>query len=83
MSVDSRFTLRAWAEKIKLTFPLLSDFPHRKVAQAYGVYSTNRGASRRVTFLIDKEGIIRHKVVSPFNRPRDHRETLQALGAVQ
>lgn len=79
MSVDSRYTQRAWAEKLELNFPLLSDFPNREVSQMYGVYMPKRGAARRVTFLIDKEGMIRHKVSSRLETPRDHREALDVL----
>ncbi len=82
VSVDSRFTQKAWAEKLGLNFPLLSDFPNREVSQAYGVYVPKRGAARRVTFLVDKEGIIRHKVSSRFEVARDHREALEILKTI-
>lgn len=59
VSVDSRFSLRVYREQLGLEFPLLSDFPHRTVSQAYGVYNAKRGAANRTTFVIDKDGIIR------------------------
>ncbi len=42
-----------------MEFPLLSDFPHRTVSQAYGVYDPERGNSKRNTLVVDKQGIIR------------------------
>ena len=40
-------------------FPLLSD-TEKQVAKAYGVLSFTRLFANRVTFVIDKDGIIRH-----------------------
>lgn len=82
MSVDSMYTLRAWAEKMGFNFPLLSDFPHGDVGQAYGVYLPKRGISRRATFLIDTEGIIRYRLTTNLEVPRDHREALEILGGL-
>jgi len=43
-----------------ITIPLLSDFhPKGTVAMAYGVYNEERGTAKRVTFVIDEQGIIR------------------------
>ena len=41
-----------------MQFPLLSDFK-REVSRAYGVLNEEGGYSNRVTFVIDKEGVIR------------------------
>lgn len=82
ISVDSRFTQKAWAEKLGLNFPLLSDFPHREVTQAYGVYLPERGTANRGTFLIDQEGIIRYKLVTAPGTARDHREALEVLKTI-
>ncbi|HWM16304.1 MAG TPA: peroxiredoxin [Microbacterium sp.] len=60
ISVDSKHTLRAWAESHTYDFPLLSDFwPHGEVAMAYGAFDERSGAARRATFLIDVDGVIR------------------------
>ena len=37
---------------------MLSDF-HRKVSQLYGVLDEERGLSKRTTFVVDKQGVIR------------------------
>ena len=64
VSVDTPFSLKAWAEKEGYTFPLLSDFwPHGAVAQAYGVFNEALGCAIRATFLIDKDG----KIVDEFH----------------
>jgi len=48
-----------FAEDIKVTFPLLSDFK-RTTVRDYGVFSEEGGYGTRATFVVDKEGIIRH-----------------------
>ena len=55
VSMDSRFANAAFAEKIKVTFPLLSDWGG-DVTKKYGVYNPQYKAARRVTYLIDKQG---------------------------
>ena len=59
MSVDSVPANREFAKQIGITFPLLSDFK-RTVVKDYGVFNEAQGFGNRATFLIDKEGIIRH-----------------------
>jgi len=55
VSMDSTFSNAAWAEKIGVTFPLLSDWGG-EVVKEYGLYNPKYKAARRATFLIDKEG---------------------------
>ena len=50
-----------FAQKEKLSFPLVAD-SDKKVARSFGVLSV-RGSANRVTFIIDKQGIIR-KVIA-------------------
>jgi mycoredoxin-dependent peroxiredoxin len=59
ISVDSSPTNKAFAKQIGVTFPLLSDF-QRKVSEEYGVLNSEHGFANRTTFVIDKEGVIRH-----------------------
>jgi len=59
MSVDSVPTNREFAKQLGVTFPLLSDFK-RTVVKDYGVFNEEQGFGNRTTFVIDKEGIIRH-----------------------
>jgi len=57
VSMDSPFSNAAWAEKINVTFPLLSDWGG-ETTKKYGLYDEKRKIGRRVNFLIDKEGKI-------------------------
>ena len=57
VSMDSPFSNAAWAEKINVTFPLLSDWGG-DITKKYGLYDEKRKIGRRVNFLIDKEGKI-------------------------
>jgi peroxiredoxin len=59
MSVDSVPANREFGKQIGVTFPLLSDFK-RTVVKDYGVFNEEQGFGNRATFLIDKEGIIKH-----------------------
>ena len=60
ISADNTPSQKAFAEKLNLTFPLLSDFAKRQVAADYGVLIADRGFANRATFVIDKEGRIQH-----------------------
>ena len=65
ISVDSKFTLRAWAEQQDYRFTLLSDFwPHGDTAKQYGVFLEDKGFANRATFLIDASGIIRESFIT-------------------
>jgi peroxiredoxin (alkyl hydroperoxide reductase subunit C) len=59
MSVDSVPANREFAKQLGVTFPILSDFK-RTVVKDYGVFNEEQGFGNRATFVIDKEGIIRH-----------------------
>jgi peroxiredoxin len=80
VSVDSGFALRAWDDAEHFGFGLLSDFwPHGGVARAYGVFDENLGIATRGTFIIDKNGVVRWKVVNPVPQARDIAEYQKAL----
>jgi peroxiredoxin (alkyl hydroperoxide reductase subunit C) len=55
VSMDSPFSNKAWADQIKITFPLLSDWGGDTVRK-YGIYNPKYKAARRVNYVIDKEG---------------------------
>jgi mycoredoxin-dependent peroxiredoxin len=80
VSVDSTFVLRTWADRDNFSFSLLSDFwPHGDVAKLYGVFDGDKGVARRGTFIIDKAGAIRWKVVNPIPQARDIAEYKKVL----
>lgn len=69
ISVDSTFTLKAFAQTYNLQFPLLSDF-NRKVSKLYGVLQDPwvglgyRGVAKRSVFLVDGKGMLRYRWVT-------------------
>jgi peroxiredoxin len=65
ISVDSKYTLRAWADQENYQFSLLADFwPHGEIAKEYGVFLEDKGIANRATFVIDKAGIIRESFIT-------------------
>ena len=68
ISGDNPFAQEAWAQKEKITVPLLSDYEH-KVAQAYGVAYDSflpqlnlgmSGVAKRSAVVVDKQGVVRY-----------------------
>jgi peroxiredoxin len=66
ISVDTFFTLKAFQDQQKLTFPLLSDF-NKQVIRDYGVFNEDmiglKGIAKRGVFVIDKSGVVRYSEV--------------------
>jgi mycoredoxin-dependent peroxiredoxin len=83
VSVDSMYAHRRWAESEGYEFGMLSDFwPHGAVAKSYGVFDEARGVAARGTFIIDKNGVVRWKVVSAIPQARvlaDYQKALAEL----
>jgi peroxiredoxin len=80
VSVDSTFVLRKWSDTENFNFGLLSDFwPHGGVATLYGVFDEDKGVATRGTFVIDKSGVVRWKVVNPIPQARDIAEYQKAI----
>ena len=59
VSVDSTWANKAFREQMGLDFPLLSDFK-KDYTRQLGILDENSGLARRVTFVIDEQGILRH-----------------------
>jgi len=68
ISGDNPFAQEAWAQKEKITVPLLSDYEHQ-VAKAYDVMYNSflpqmnlgmGGVPKRSAFIIDKNGVIQY-----------------------
>ena len=80
VSVDSTYAHRAWSDAEDFGFRLLSDFwPHGAVAKSYGVFDEDMGVATRGTFIIDKAGVVRWKVVNPILQERDISDYQKAL----
>ena len=79
--MDSRFSNKAFAEKIGITsFPLLSDWD-RTVTKEYGLYNEARGFGNRATFVVDKEGKIQQIVLD--NLAIDPTSTLEQCSLME
>jgi peroxiredoxin len=80
VSVDSVFAHKKWADTEGFQFELLSDFwPHGAVAKLYGVFDDEKGLATRGTFIIDKNGVVRWKVVNAIPQARDLADYQKAL----
>lgn len=94
ISVDFNDANKAFAEKLGLTYPLMSDF-RRQTARAYEVIFDDPAMaddpkkvpiylrSKRSWFVIDKEGIIRYTRISADRSFQYNDEILQVLQALK
>ena len=81
VSVDSVGSHQRFSSEFKLPFPLLSDRNNR-VRRAFGVSKTFGLFPGRVTYIIDRLGIIRREFSSQCNPQRHTREALRFLISV-
>jgi peroxiredoxin Q/BCP len=80
ISYDSPTVLKAFSDRAKITFPLLSD-PESKTIDAYHIRNGSaRGKAVGVpnpgTFILDEQGVIRAKLVLDGFRQRHTTEAL-------
>ena len=80
ISTDSVSAQAAFRKQHSLGYALLSD-PDASVVQRYGVAWKGRPFARRVTFLIDERGVLRHVVrdVDVRNHGRDVAALIEKL----
>ncbi len=88
-SIDSQFTHVAWRNTPvddggigAVHYPLVSDVKH-EICRAYDVEFGDAGVAYRGSFLIDKEGIVRHQVVNDLPLGRNVDEMLRMVDALQ
>jgi mycoredoxin-dependent peroxiredoxin len=80
VSVDNKWSLKAFKRDEGLTATLLSDFhPKGNIAQKYGVFMGETGYAKRGTFVIDKDGFIRGITVKEPKEPRNEEDALNQL----
>ncbi len=80
VSADDMKSHEAFATKYHLPFSLLAD-PDKAIINAYGVKMVGLGFAKRVTFVIDKQGVIRR--IFRDVKPEGHEaEVLAALKAI-
>jgi peroxiredoxin (alkyl hydroperoxide reductase subunit C) len=88
ISVDSHHTHRAWRRTPieeggigPIRFPLVADLS-KQITRDYGVL-VGDSVALRATFLLDREGVVRHQVVSDPDVGRNVEETLRTLDALR
>jgi glutaredoxin-dependent peroxiredoxin len=66
VSTDTFFALKAFADQQQLNFPLLSDY-NKDVIRSYGVVNPDmiglKDIAKRAVFVIDQQGVVRHREV--------------------
>ncbi len=77
VSVDSRWSGRAFARMLGLSFPLLSDW-NREACRAYGVFLPESNYSNRASFLVDKQGRVLWREVSENLGSEDAEPSIEA-----
>ena len=87
VSTDTFFALKAWADAQRFTFPLLSDF-NKTVISAYGVVNPDmiglKNIAKRAVFVIDRNGVIRHReVLEDARNEPDYEKVRGALARLQ
>jgi glutaredoxin-dependent peroxiredoxin len=87
ISVDTFFTLKAFQADQKLTFPLLSDF-NKQVIRDYGVFNEDmiglKGIAKRAVFVLDRDGVVRHReVLEDARNEPDYEKVFSVLAALQ
>ena len=87
VSVDSKFSHLAWIRTPRadgglggLKFPLVSDIT-KKISADYGVL-LDGGVALRGTFLIDKNGILRHALINDLPLGRNIDESIRMIDAL-
>ena len=86
ISVDTFFALKAFADQQHLTFPLLSDF-NKQVIRDYGVFNEDmiglKGIAKRAVFVLDKDGVVRHReVLDDARNEPDYDRVYKAVAAL-
>lgn len=88
-SIDSQFTHIAWRNTPvddggigAVSYPLVADVKHQ-ICQAYDVEFADAGVAFRGSFLIDKDGTVRHQVVNDLPLGRNVDEMLRMIDALQ
>ena len=63
VSTDTKFVHKAWHDESEaigtVEYPMLAD-PKRTLSQAFGTYNPGNGLSRRASFIIDPDGVVKH-----------------------
>ena len=81
ISVDSVHAAKAFADQLGITsFPLLGDL-NKEVCRRYGVLR-EEGFSERATFLVDREGMVRYRMINDLDSERSMTDYIAAIDAL-
>ena len=80
ISVDSARRNQAFAKELGITFPVLSD-ETKAVTKQYGVLYPLIRVAKRVTFVIDRQGVIRE--IKEGGEAADPEKTAQACSLIK
>ena len=87
IAATTAFSQKALADFLKIDYPLLSGGRDvtavHKVLKAYGVFREDRLTATRSYFIIDKEGIVRAKIIPPSPNEKDLLSTETLLNEVK
>ena len=84
ISVDNIWSHKAFAEKLGLKYPLLSDFhPKGRVASKYGLYIKNSGIANRATVIVNKDGIVKYVSIYEILQQRDNQELIKTIESLK
>ncbi len=61
----------------------MSDWPQNQVSKTYGTFVDERSVSRRITYVVDKEGVIRNEIVSDQDMTKHSEDALAAVKALE
>ena len=84
MSLDRLDKHKAFAESLKLNFPLIPD-PEKKLSGAFGVLRLwgLLPITKRVTFVVDGSGVVRNVIASEFDIDKHVDEAIATLRAIR
>ena len=89
VSMDSEFVHNAWRNTAiedggigQVQYPMIADIKH-DIMRAYGVEFPEAGVALRGSFLVDKNGVVRHQVVNDLPLGRNVDEMLRMVDALQ
>lgn len=89
VSVDSQYSHLAWKNTPvdkggigNVQYPLVADLT-KQISRDYGVLVEDAGVALRGTFLIDKEGVVKHSVINDLGLGRNIDEAIRMVDALR
>ena len=83
VSVDMAPTQRAFGEHCGVDFTMVSGFPGNEGARALGAFNEERSTAFRKSFIVDKQGVLRHVIDEPRDMERHANESLEILRGIE